>query len=198
MSNLSPERALLVDYITRAYPMPVSLASDIALRFYPVHLSKGAFFLKEGVISNEYLFLTDGFMRSFALDPDGNDITTSFHGRKHVVFEVSSFFHRVPSRENIQTLTPCNGIAITYATLNELFHALPEFREFGRSILVGGFTDLKSRMLSTITETAESRYLQLLQTNPEIFQHAPLRTIASFLGITDTSLSRIRKEISGK
>ena len=198
MNNLSPERSLLVDFITEAYPMSISLASDIAERFYPLHLSKGAFFLKEGAISNEYLFLTDGFMRSYALDPDGNDITTGFHRRKQVVFEVSSFFHRIPSRENIQAITACSGIAITYATLNELFHALPEFREFGRSILVGGFTNLKSRMLSTITETAETRYLQLLQTNPDIFQHAPLRTIASYLGITDTSLSRIRKEISGK
>lgn len=198
MNNLSPEHSQLVDYITGSYPMPVSLASDIAARFYPVHLSKGAFFLKEGTISNEYLFLTDGLMRSFALDPDGNDVTTAFHGRKHMVFEVASFFHRIPSRENIQALTPCTGIAITYATLNELFHALPEFREFGRSILVGGFASLKSRILSTITETAESRYLQLLHTNPEIFRHAPLRTIASYLGITDTSLSRIRKEISGK
>lgn len=198
MNNLSPERSLLVDFITAAYPMSVSLASDIAGRFYPVHLSKGAFFLKEGTISNEYLFLTDGFMRSYAIDPDGNDITTGFHGRKQVVFEVSSFFHRVPSRENIQAITACSGIAITYSTLDELFHALPEFREFGRSILVGGFTNLKSRMLSTITETAETRYLQLLQTNPDIFHHAPLRTVASYLGITDTSLSRIRKEISGK
>jgi hypothetical protein len=54
----------------------------------------------------------------------------------------------MPSRENIQALTPCADIAITYATLNELFHALPEFREFGRSILVGGFSNLKSHMLS--------------------------------------------------
>lgn len=178
--------------------MSVSLASDIAGRFYQVQLNKGDFFLKEGSVSNEYLFVTDGFMRSFAMDPDGNDITTGFYGRKQVAFEVSSFFHRIPSRENIQVLTPCAGLAITYATLNELFHALPEFREFGRSILVRGFSNLKSRMLSTITETAEARYLQLLQTSPDILQHAPLRTVASFLGITDTSLSRIRKEISEK
>jgi len=49
-------------------------------------------------------------------------------------------------------------------------------------------------MLSMITETAEERYARLIQSNPEIFQHAPLKYIASYLGITDTSLSRIRKE----
>ena len=198
MNNLTPEQEKLVDFIIKAYPMPVKMASDISELFYPLHLNKGDFLIREGAISNEYVFLTEGLVRSFALDPDGNDITTSFHGPQQVVFEISSFFHRIPSRENIQALTPSSGLAITYPKLNELFHALPEFREFGRSILVTGFSNLKSRMLSTITETAETRYLQLLQSNPEIFQHAPLRTIASYLGITDTSLSRIRKEISGK
>lgn len=198
MSSVSPEREKLVEFITKAYPMPVKMASDISGRFYPLHFSKGHFLLREGSVSNEYVFLTEGYMRSFATDPNGDDITTSFHGPGQVVFEVASFFHRIPSRENIQALTSSAGLAITYATLNELFHALPEFREFGRSILVSGFSNLKSRMLSTITETAEARYLQLLQTSPDIFQHAPLRTIASYLGITDTSLSRIRKEISVK
>ena len=76
-----------------------------------------------------------------------------------------------------------------------LFHSLPEFRDFGRAILVKGFATLKLRMLSMITETAEERYAALLQSNPEIFQQAPLKYIASYLGITDTSLSRIRKEM---
>jgi len=65
-------------------------------------------------------------------------------------------------------------------------------------VLVKGFTELKTRTLSIITETAEDRYEQLLKTNPEIFKHAPLKNIASYLGITDTSLSRIRKEVAKK
>ncbi|MEZ0131521.1 Crp/Fnr family transcriptional regulator, partial [Flavobacterium sp. LBUM151] len=95
-------------------------------------------------------------------------------------------------------LTDSVGWYITYEQLNSLFHSLPEFREFGRSILVKGFSELKTRMLSMITETAEERYSYLLKSNPEIFQQASLKNIASFLGITDTSLSRIRKEISKK
>jgi CRP-like cAMP-binding protein len=114
------------------------------------------------------------------------------------VFEVSSFFNRSISKENIQATADCTGWFITYEQLNNLFHALPEFREFGRSVLVKGFATLKTRMLSMITETAEQRYDALLKTNPEIFQHAALKHIASYLGITDTSLSRIRKEYSKK
>ena len=73
---------------------------------------------------------------------------------------------------------------------------MPEFREFGRSLLVSGFASLKSRMLSMITATAEERYEKLLQTNPSIFQTAALKHIASYLGVTDTSLSRIRKKFA--
>ena len=135
-------------------------------------------------------------MRAFAHDTEGNDVTTAFYSDNQVVFEVSSFFNRTISKENIQALTDCEGWYISYEQLNMLFHSLPEFREFGRSILVKGFAALKNRVLSMITETAEERYAQLLKNNPEIFKYAPLKTIASNLGITDTSLSRIRKEFA--
>ena len=173
-------------------------AEEIAARFSGKSIPKNDFFLKEGKVSQEYLFLEKGFMRAFAHDTDGNEVTTNFCSDGQVAFEVFSFFNHIPSQENIQALTDCEGWYITYQQLNSLFHELPEFREFGRSILVKGFSSLKSRMLSMITETAEQRYANLLKTNPEIFQWAPLKTIASYLGITDTSLSRIRKEYSKK
>lgn len=173
-------------------------AAEIAAGFSVKVIRKGEFFLEENKISNEYLFLESGFMRAYAFDTEGNDVTTSFYGNDQVVFEVSSFFTRTRSKENIVALQDCSGWYINYEQLNNLFHALPEFREFGRSILVRGYATLKARMLSMITETAEQRYETLLKTNPEIFQQAALKHIASYLGITDTSLSRIRKEFSKK
>ncbi len=173
-------------------------AAEIAEHFTRKELSKGNLILEEGKVSQEYLFLEQGFMRAFAYNTEGDEVTTSFYSSNQVVFEVSSFFNRTPSKENIQALTDCQGWSITFEQLNHLFHALPEFREFGRSILVKGFSGLKVRMLSMITETAEERYAHLLQANPEIFQNAPLKHIASYLGVTDTSLSRIRKEFAKK
>ena len=173
-------------------------AGEIASHFSHKKIRKNELFLTEGNYCNEYLFLEKGFMRAFAHDTEGNEVTTNFYSDNQVVFEVASFFQRTISKENIQALTDCEGWYITYDQLNMLFHSLPEFRNFGRSILVKGFAELKNRMLSMITETAEERYAHLLQTKPEIFHHAPLKTIASYLGITDTSLSRIRKEFSKK
>jgi len=75
---------------------------------------------------------------------------------------------------------------------------MPEFREFGRSMLVTAYAELKHRMLSMVRDTAEERYSLLIASSPDIFQNAPLKYIASYLGVTSTSLSRIRKEITKK
>jgi ribosomal protein L10 len=79
-----------------------------------------------------------------------------------------------------------------------LFHEVPEFREFARMVLVREFAAYKQRTLAMINKSAEERYIELLSDNREIFQHAQLKHIASYLGVTDTSLSRIRREFSKK
>lgn len=169
------------------------IAHEIGSYFDEKEIPRGEHFLREGRMSNEYMIMEQGFMRAYSYDTIGNEITTAFYCAVQPVFEVASFFNHTPSRENIQALNDCKGWVITFEKLNLLFHTIPEFREFGRSILVKGFAALKIRMLSMITETAEDRYAALLRSNPEIFQQTPLKYIASYLGITDTSLSRIRK-----
>lgn len=188
----------LISFFKNTNLVSAAAAVEIAAHFTRKTISKNQLQLTAGKICDEYLFLEKGYMRAFAHDTEGNEVTTNFYKQGQLIFEVSSFFNRTRSQENIQALTDCDGWAINYEQLNDLFHTLPEFREFGRSVLVKGFAALKIRTLAMITETAEERYEQLLATNPEIFQHAPLKNIASYLGVTDTSLSRIRKELAKK
>jgi CRP-like cAMP-binding protein len=185
-------------FIQQTIDINDQLARSISENFQLKEFQKGDLFLREGKVSDEYLFLESGFMRAFLYDTEGNDVTVNFYTSNSVVFEVASFFQRVPAQENIQALTNCVGWALTYNELNLLFHTIPAFREFGRAILVRGFVSLKVRTLSMINQTAEERYAALLKSSPSIFQFAPLKHIASYLGITDTSLSRIRKEFSKK
>lgn len=188
----------LIQFLIGSNLVSIKTAEEIANTFKAKEIMRNEFLLKEGRVADEYFFLESGFIRSFAFDTEGNEVTTNFYSSSQVVFEVSSFFNRTIAKENFQAIEDCTGWYITYAELNNLFHSMHEFRDFGRSILVKGFSALKIRMLSMITETAEQRYNTLLKTNPEIFQHAALKHIASYLGITDTSLSRIRKEYSKK
>src|SRR5436190_5357826 len=191
-------RQKLTEFFRSSNLVSSQAAEEITNIFSPRKIKRNEFLFTEGRVCNEYFFLENGFIRAFAYDTNGNDVTTNFYSGGQVVFEVSSFFNRTISKENFQAIVDCNGWYITYEQLNNLFHSLHDFREFGRSILVKGFSSLKIRMLSMITETAEQRYDTLLKTNPEIFQQAALKHIASYLGITDTSLSRIRKEYTKK
>lgn len=186
----------LLQYIHHTIPVSQKKAMEIADRFKEKTICKNDFLLLEGKVCNEFHFLENGFARSYTYNVKGMDTTTNFYADKQVVCEMFSFFKQVPSKENFQALTDCTSWYITFADLQIAFHSMPEFREFGRSMLVSAYADLKQRMLSMLHDTAEERYSQLIHSSPDIFQNAPLKYIASYLGVTNTSLSRIRKEIT--
>jgi CRP-like cAMP-binding protein len=188
-------KGIFVGFIKKVNNISLNVAEQIAENFTPITFYKQEYFLKEGHVNNDYLFLQEGIMRAFATNTEGNDVTTHFYSNKQIVVEVASYYQGTPSQESVQAITECKGWIAKKDRLNTLFHTVPEFREFGRSILAKGFVDLKERTLAIINQSAEERYKNLLQKNPEILQHVPLKFIASYLGVTDSSLSRIRKEI---
>lgn len=164
--------------------------------FVCVSFRKNDMLLQEGDKAREYYFIEEGFLRSYATDPDGNDVTTGFYRSGEILMEWPSFLLQKPTKENIQALSNCVCWKIGFDQFQELFHGIIAFREAGRKRLVGSYFNLKQRSIAMITDPAKDRYLQLLKEHPEIIHQAPLKHIASYLGITDTSLSRIRKEIS--
>ena len=186
------------NFIRQVISVPNDVIHSIVGSFEEITIPRYGFFLKAGTYANQYLYLDKGFIRAYSHNQEGDEVTTAFYSGPSMVFEVYSFFNRQVSQENIQSLTECEGLVLTYDQLNHLFHTLPAFRDLGRAILVRGFSQLKQRMLSQITETAEERYNRLLKSNPEVFLHAPLKDIASYLGITDSSLSRIRRHFGQK
>jgi CRP-like cAMP-binding protein len=165
--------------------------------FEELELEKGEYLLKQGKKSG-YFIMLEGYLRAYTFNEEGDEITTYFYPSNRVVFEVASFFQGLPSEENIIALTKCSGYYTNFEKLNGMFHSVPEFREFGRAVLVKEFVAYKQRTLAMINKTAEERYALLLQNNKDIFQYAQLKHIASYLGITDTSLSRVRREFATK
>lgn len=188
----------IIRFIQQVFPMPAKEAAAITQFFTEKEFAKNEWLLKAGKVCNEYYFLADGFARVYTYDLEGNDVTTAFCSGNEIVCELFSFFKRLPSKEYIQALTNCQTFYISFTDLQTVFHTMPEFREFGRAVLINAFADLKQRMMASLHETAEERYGRLIQSKPDIFQHVPLKNIASYLGVTDTSLSRIRKEFSKK
>lgn len=183
--------------LTQVYRHPLLKESDLeqlAAAHEPVTFEKGEFILREGALANAYYILETGLVRAFVYDFDQNDITTNFVCPGELVIEASSLFQRIPCQENFQALTRCEALKIDFEDFQQLFHTLKGFREWGRAWMAQSLFQLKQRSLSMITDSATDRYLHLLAHQPDIFQNAPLKDIASYLGITDSSLSRIRKE----
>lgn len=158
------------------------------------HYRKGEFLLKEGQTAHQYLILETGLIRSFVHDFNGNDITTNFFSENDIVIEVSSLFQRIPTQENIQALTDCLCWKMDFAAFQQLYHSIVNFNEWGRAWMANSLFECKQRSVSMITDSATQRYFRLLKKKPSVIQNAPLKHIASYLGITDSSLSRIRKE----
>ncbi len=188
----------LKNYIIKNLSFPDRTLDQVVEYFDELTIPKNEYFLKEGKINDRYFFLQSGFMRAFTHDTDGNEVTTNFYQRDSVVFEVSSFYLKTPSAENIQAVIDCWGFAITYDQLNLLLHTVPEFRAYGVKMLAKEYVLFKKRALELINLSGEARYENLVANNKDVFQHAQLKQIASYLNVTDSSLSRIRREFSKK
>ncbi|WP_256011633.1 Crp/Fnr family transcriptional regulator [Desertivirga xinjiangensis] len=161
----------------------------------PVVFSKGDYLLKKGQVANSYFCVIEGLVRSYVYDFNGNDITTGFIGKNEIAIDVVSLFHQIPSVEHFQALTDCKCYAINLDNFQVLYHSIKGFNEWGRAWMSECLFQLKQRTISMITDSASERYKRLQYQHPQILQEAPLKFIASYLGITDTSLSRIRKEL---
>ena len=161
-----------------------------------VEFSKNELILNEGKTSNEYYLIENGLFRSYVMDFNGNEITTNFFGSNQILIEVASLFLRIPSKENIQALSDGSVWKIDFNTFQELFNSIAGFTEWGRTWMSNQLFISKQRSIHMLTQSATERYLALIDEQPQIIKQVPLKYIASYLGITDTSLSRIRKEIS--
>lgn len=161
-----------------------------------VKFSKGDFLLKKGQVANAYFCIKTGLVRSYVYDYDGNDITTGFIGRNEIAIDVVSLFNRIPTVEYFQALTDVECYVIDLEKFQVLYHSIKGFNEWGRGWMSESLFQLKQRTIAMITDSASERYQRLQNQHPEILQQSPLKYIASYLGITDTSLSRIRKELS--
>ena len=164
--------------------------------YQKINIKKGELIINAHSVVNHYYLVESGFLRSFVIDVDGNEVTTNFYTNESMILEETSFFLKTPTKEYIQAIEDTVLWSKDYNTFQEHFNTSEKYREWGRAHLSKNFFEFKQRSLSMITDSAKDRYINLLENHSEIIKKASLKHIASFLGITDTSLSRIRKEIT--
>ncbi|MFD1094701.1 Crp/Fnr family transcriptional regulator [Salegentibacter chungangensis] len=190
------DKSSLNDYFHSLFPIEKEVVAKITETFEPFELDKNAVLLDLDSISTKTYFLEEGYMRSYILNEDNEEVTTNIYAAPCFVNDFLSFFRQEPTKEIFETLSPCSFWETGLENVQSNFHNIPEFREFSRLLFVINYYKLNDRMIEMASKKAETRYLNLIKQQPDIFQHVPLKIIASYLGITDSSLSRIRKETS--
>lgn len=154
-------------------------------------IKKGSNLQPIGFTCRTLYIVAKGLARIFYYK-DGIDVTESFALERQVIVRVESLFTGRPSRKGIQAVENSIFVAIDAAALFRLYDAYPALERLFRKIFEAAHVDTVNRLESLQFHSAEERYQALLTDYPEIIQRVPLKYIASYLGITQVSLSRIR------
>jgi CRP-like cAMP-binding protein len=150
---------------------------------------------EENSLPKHLYFITQGFMRLFYYDAQGDEITTLIVSPNQFVTSFSNFIHELKSNENLECITNCEFYKIERSRLVELIDKGENFKKLSLVIFEQSVASTQIRANDFATLTAELRYKKLIEQQPEIIQNVPIQYIASYLGIKPQSLSRIRKQI---
>ncbi|OED36967.1 hypothetical protein AB832_05395 [Flavobacteriaceae bacterium (ex Bugula neritina AB1)] len=160
-------------------------------------IEKNQLLLSEGEISTEFYFILGGAIRLYYLT--GIEEKTAFFYFEHMfVSSYESFTKQLPSKHNLQAIERCTIAVISFETAYELLESYPKFEFLARVMMEAELIVCQEIISSFVTLSAEKRYLKLLETNSPLLQRIPQYQLATFLGITPETLSRIRKRVVSK
>lgn len=159
-------------------------------------VTKEAFLLREGEHCKYGFFVESGLLRQYAIDEKGKEHTISFAPESWIVTDRESTYFNQPSAFYIQALEDSKVVLINQDFIHSLSEKIPSFSEFNNKLLHNHIRHLQNRIHQLLGASAEERYLKFIEMYPNILLRVPQTMVASYLGITPESLSRVRKEIS--
>ena len=163
--------------------------------FVPKSLSKKHFLLQEGEVCRYQGFVEQGMLRSYTIDDKGAEHIMQFSPEGWWVADLSSYITGETSQFNIEALEDSEILLLTKPSWDQLMRKIPKFEHYFRIIIQNHLIATQKRLMQSITETAEEKYLKFIETYPECLQRVPQHMIASYLGITKETLSRLRKNM---
>jgi CRP-like cAMP-binding protein len=158
-------------------------------------LRKRQYLLQERDICKYVAFVSKGILRSYFVDEKNNEHIIQFAPEGWFISDISSFINEDKSNLNIDALEDSELILISKTAHVYLETAVPEFFKFNYSQYRGAYIGLHRRLLDMFTLSTEEKYTKLLSIYPDIMQRVPQRMVASYLGLTPETLSRVRKKL---
>jgi CRP-like cAMP-binding protein len=161
-------------------------------------IPKGSVLIRQGQAVKKIFFVTDGCLRSFCVDNSGKEHTLQFAVKNWWISDYIAIHNDEYATLTVECLTDSRVIEFNAKELDEILTRFPEYEPFQRNILERHIVSLHKRILNQLQLTASKRYDLFLEQYPNIEQHTRNYYIASYLGITQESLSRIRVKKAGK
>ena len=167
--------------------------NKISSLFKLTNLKKGDYLLKTGKQSDKLCFIQSGLLRMYVITED-KEVTQWISTKGYFSTDLASFFFETPSRWTIQALVDSELYTITKDDYKKIGEIVPNWNELEKIFIVKCFTILEDRVFSHLSMTAEERYQNFFENNKDLFNQVPLQYIASMLGMTAETFSRIRKK----
>src|SRR5688572_10049608 len=183
----------LIARLNGLHPMSEGLTQRIIAITKISNYPKRTILLKEGDVNNHICMMISGLVRSYYLN-EGRDITSRFMDEGFIITSWISFYTRKPGNEFIETQEDTMLACVHYNDIQKLYDEFPEFNIIGRKQVEYSFymSELRTRMLRK--HTAEEKYKFFLENHSNLLQRVSLKHIATYLGMSEETLSRVRSQ----
>lgn len=184
-----------ITYLLRFGQLNQQQIDFITHRTKEIELLKGDYFLEAGKIPRQAGYIIEGILRICYYNNKGEEITKYFIDENNMIVDYFNFIEKLAATEYGQAVTDCKLLIITKEDWDELSNTIVGWEAIVNNIVQNALKQKLERRSPLVEQDATTRYLEFLQKFPQIANRVPLSHLASYLGITQQSLSRIRKNI---
>lgn len=185
----------LISFLKNDLEFSEELALEISAFYEAQLLNKNNYLVKQGQYCRKMCLIEKGYFRFFSYT-DKKVVTHWIFGKNQLVTDVSSFFLQIPAKWNIQALTDTAVFTLTHTNYQKLREKIPEWDNYEKLFLVKLMSALENRVYAFLSMSAEERYQYLFAADSDMFNELPLQYLASMLGMTPETLSRIRRKFT--
>ena len=188
----------LTTFLTSNIDIDQNVLDTLIQNCKTIKILKGNFLLRQGEICNHSFFVESGLLRQYSIDNKGKEHILQFAPETWFISDRESIYFNQPSDYFIQALEDSKVLQIDERFILQLAEQNKSFLAFNNKLLHNHIRHLQKRVTQLLSATAEERYLDFIKLYPDILLRVPQSMVASYLGITPESLSRVRKDLAAK